>query len=87
VEKIFVDYKFFNSPSISFWFFATPVLNHNSFCRFHYVPPAISEAVRSREHITILKDDAATKWLPTVIQNHRSLGPNVIRANIFAAGQ
>jgi hypothetical protein len=62
-------------------------MNLNSFRRFHYVAPAVSETVSSREHITILKDNAAAKWLPTVIQNHRSLGTNVIRANILAAGQ
>src|SRR5262249_56044968 len=87
VQKIFVDRKLFNFSGVAFWFFATPVMSFNSFRRFHYVPLAVGETVSGREHITILKDNAATKWLPTEIQNHRRLGPNVIRANIFAAGQ
>ena len=62
--------KLFNFPDVSFWFFATPVMNLNSFRRFHYVPPAVSETVSGREDITILKDNAAAKWLPAVIQNH-----------------
>ena len=70
VEKIFVDRKFFDFPGVSFWFFSIPVMNLNSFRRFHYVAPAVSETVSSREDITIPKDNATAKWLPTVIQNH-----------------
>ncbi len=70
VQKIFVDRKLFNFPGVSFWFFATPVSNLNSFRRFHYVTPAVSETVSSRKDITILKDNAAAKWLPMVIQSH-----------------
>src|SRR5260370_39503503 len=43
VQKIFVNRKLFNFPGVSFWFFATPVSNLNSFRRFHYVTPAVSE--------------------------------------------
>src|SRR5262249_30272748 len=87
VQKIFVDRKLFNFSGVAFWFFATPVVSFNSFRRFHYVPLAVSEPVSGREHITILTHTAATKWLPTEIQNPRRLAPNVIRATIFAAGQ
>jgi hypothetical protein len=40
-----------------------------------------------REDITILKDNAAAKWLAAVMQNYRSLGADVIGADILAASQ
>jgi len=43
--------------------------------------------MRRGQDITIAKDDTAAKRLATKVQGHRSLGADIIRLDIFAAGQ